>query len=263
MFNNLKNVKIQEGTFTESKNGPGFGLVSLFKRVLKYLNVSYNDTCCNDSFTADGTDTEPTEWLSVQGPNLNKVFRLDGTENGKNMYTDTDNAVNRIFWNEIQWLLVEASIDGYYNLSDTTYPESGGWKNVANDSPVSISITRYQGTLQEVLEQISKPKEWPKVYRALLTQSGTDAPVATVLENTLGGDIVWTRSNVGSYTGTLANAFTQNKTFLSSSNGETLGDVTISNISIANSSQINLLTRIDAATMADIWYLNVEIIVYP
>lgn len=27
-----------------------------------------------------------------------------------------------------------------------------------------------------------------KVYQALLTQSGTDAPVATVLENSLGGD---------------------------------------------------------------------------
>jgi hypothetical protein len=28
-------------------------------------------------------------------------------------------------------------------------------------------------------------------YTALLTQTGTDAPVATVLENTLGFDIVW------------------------------------------------------------------------
>lgn len=53
-----------------------------------------------------------------------------------------------------------------------------------------------------------------KVYVALLTQAGTDAPVATVLENTLGGTVVWTRSAAGSYLGTLANAFTANKTFL-------------------------------------------------
>jgi hypothetical protein len=46
-----------------------------------------------------------------------------------------------------------------------------------------------------------------KVYTALLSQSGTDAPVATVLENTLGGDIVWTRDMAGQYTGTLADAF--------------------------------------------------------
>lgn len=53
-----------------------------------------------------------------------------------------------------------------------------------------------------------------KVYTALLTQSGTDAPVATVLENTLGGDIVWSRDDIGIYYGTLAGAFTENKTIL-------------------------------------------------
>ncbi len=40
------------------------------------------------------------------------------------------------------------------------------------------------------------------VYTALLTQSGTDAPVATVLENTLGVTVTWSYGNVGSYTGT-------------------------------------------------------------
>ena len=37
-----------------------------------------------------------------------------------------------------------------------------------------------------------------KVYTALLSQSGTDAPVATVLENTL-GDIEYNRNNIGNY----------------------------------------------------------------
>lgn len=46
-----------------------------------------------------------------------------------------------------------------------------------------------------------------KVYRALLSQSGTDAPVATVLENSLGGVPVWTRANPGEYLLTLASAF--------------------------------------------------------
>jgi len=49
-----------------------------------------------------------------------------------------------------------------------------------------------------------------KEYVALLTQTGTDAPVATVLKNTLGGTIVWTYSNFGRYIGTLAGAFTAN-----------------------------------------------------
>ena len=54
-----------------------------------------------------------------------------------------------------------------------------------------------------------------KVYRALLTQTGTDAPVATVIENTLGGDVVWTRGLTGIYFGTLAGAFPSGKTYVS------------------------------------------------
>lgn len=52
------------------------------------------------------------------------------------------------------------------------------------------------------------------VYTALLSQSGTDAPVATVLENTLGGIVVWSYSDVGEYFGTLAGVFVLNKTFV-------------------------------------------------
>ncbi len=50
------------------------------------------------------------------------------------------------------------------------------------------------------------------VYVALLTQTGTSAPVATVLTNTLGGTVVWTRDGAGNYLGTLAGVFTANKT---------------------------------------------------
>jgi hypothetical protein len=53
-----------------------------------------------------------------------------------------------------------------------------------------------------------------KSYVALLTQTETGAPTTTVLENTLGGNIVWTRTNTGRYEGTLSNAFTLNKTFV-------------------------------------------------
>lgn len=50
-----------------------------------------------------------------------------------------------------------------------------------------------------------------KVYTALLTQSGTSAPVATVLENTL-GDIVWSRGGKGYYIATSSGLFTIDKT---------------------------------------------------
>jgi hypothetical protein len=52
----------------------------------------------------------------------------------------------------------------------------------------------------------------PLVYKADLSQSGTDAPVVEAeFINTIGA-IVWTRTGVGVYRGTLAGAFTLNKT---------------------------------------------------
>ncbi len=43
-----------------------------------------------------------------------------------------------------------------------------------------------------------------KKYVALLTQTGTDAPVPTVLENTLGEVPAWTREDQGEYRATIS-----------------------------------------------------------
>jgi hypothetical protein len=51
-----------------------------------------------------------------------------------------------------------------------------------------------------------------KLYVATLNQSLENAPVATVLVNTLGGNVVWSRADVGEYIGTLAGAFPPGKT---------------------------------------------------
>lgn len=44
-------------------------------------------------------------------------------------------------------------------------------------------------------------------YVAILQQAGPDAPLATVMSNTLGGEPVWTRVSAGVYRLTLAGAF--------------------------------------------------------
>jgi hypothetical protein len=54
-------------------------------------------------------------------------------------------------------------------------------------------------------------------YIALITQSSTSAPTVIELENTI-GPIVWTRSAVGVYNGTLTGAFTLDKTYVMLSN---------------------------------------------
>ena len=46
-----------------------------------------------------------------------------------------------------------------------------------------------------------------KKYVALVSQSGSDAPTASELENSLGGTIVWSYISNGHYRGTLTGAF--------------------------------------------------------
>ena len=60
-----------------------------------------------------------------------------------------------------------------------------------------------------------------KSYVALLNQESTNAPVATVLENNLGGTVVWSRTNTGEYKATLTGAFGNAKTavFMSVTSG--------------------------------------------
>ena len=99
-----------------------------------------------------------------------------------------------------------------------------------------------------------------KVYTALLTQEGTDAPVATVLENTL-GDIIWTRDGEGEYYAESDGLFTENKVYTSVTNI----DITVFNaISVQSVSSIyleNVLTSNWAYT-DPISKLSVEIRVY-
>jgi len=68
--------------------------------------------------------------------------------------------------------------------------------------------------LNDIIENKVNVDKLPKIYRALINQTTTGAPVATVLENTLSAAIIWTRSSAGSYIGTLSGAFTVNKTFI-------------------------------------------------
>lgn len=53
-----------------------------------------------------------------------------------------------------------------------------------------------------------------KKYKALLTQTGTSAPTAVVLENSLSGTPTFSYNGVGNYSLTLAGEFVSNKTFV-------------------------------------------------
>jgi hypothetical protein len=88
--------------------------------------------------------------------------------------------------------------------------------NVLVPAPLNDQVLTY-----ETSSALWKPKDKRtyKVYTALLTQSGTSAPVATVLENTLGGTVSWSYVSIGNYKATLTGAFTINKTSFFLTNG--------------------------------------------
>ena len=100
----------------------------------------------------------------------------------------------------------------------------------------------------------------PKIYRALISQSGTNAPIATILENTLGVTPTWGYNDVGSYSICSTNAFPYNKTIkyaIIASNGNIFSNHEINGQPdcidySANSPEDDILNR-----------TAVEILVYP
>jgi hypothetical protein len=90
-----------------------------------------------------------------------------------------------------------------------------------------------------------------KVYKALLTQSGTDAPVATILENSLGGTIVWTYNTVGTYIGTLVDAFPSAKTAVHPIQTYADGIQSKGMIYRGDDANIYILTSIDGITLSN------------
>ena len=97
-----------------------------------------------------------------------------------------------------------------------------------------------------------------KVYTALLTQASTNAPVATVLQDTLVGTIVWTYVSPGVYTATITGGtFTANKTMVFINNGST-----VVGLNIGWSSPTTATVTIDTSGNAVLTAASIEIRVY-
>jgi len=97
----------------------------------------------------------------------------------------------------------------------------------------------------------------------LLSQSGTDAPTAIVLENTLGQVPTFGYNTIGNYNiNVTGNIFTNNKTFVSITAGATNEDMTLKASSLVSNSVS--ITRHSSGVPADgsITNASIEIRVY-
>lgn len=92
-----------------------------------------------------------------------------------------------------------------------------------------------------------------KVYKAALTQTSTNAPVARVYANTFGAPIVITRASVGVYDLTLTGAFLQANTEINFTTGASdLGVVGKILVTRLNDNAIRIITNeLPADTAAD------------
>jgi hypothetical protein len=161
-------------------------------------------------------------------------------------------------------------LENYPNVDppDSDYPSGRSKDNPGNNTgtPVKeLTIGDYQQFFEKMMRLASiVPNQLPdneyngfqliealrtaamryKVYTALMLQSGSGAPTATIFDNTIGA-IVWTRVSAGIYMGTLSNAFTSNKTFALCDNkiGINNGTVKI----VLNSTSVMLLNTYDNA----------------
>lgn len=85
---------------------------------------------------------------------------------------------------------------------------------VTNVSVVNSSNIEVTSSNTSYVNGVQVNTSIPKVYKALLTQTGTSAPVATVLVNTLSGTPTLLYDGVGNYRVQLTGEFTVGKTFV-------------------------------------------------
>ena len=122
----------------------------------------------------------------------------------------------------------------------------------------NFRIGSIKSYIVQSINNITQPKY--KVYTALLTQSGLDAPVAIVLENTI-GDIVFTYNGLGAYRAISNGSFIQDKTFVLinggvNENGSLVELLTINEISIKTTNNVDASNNILNKTSFEIRVYN-------
>ena len=217
-------------------DGANAGKHKLFKGTGKWSTLSYVEDGGSGVTSVNG-DTGPAvvlgaedidviDFLLVYGagtPGANGVYPYVGESNSKPSYQKgTGNGSHLVTWGAVtdEWTigLVDLSPTYYYNSTDdVATPDLATFTVTAGAGPVP-GVELFTGTVQQALQALAALEgsrgPIPKVYAFIASQSGTDAPVVTVLANTLGGAVVWTYDSTGSYFGTLAGAFLASKTII-------------------------------------------------
>lgn len=181
-----------EDTHPISPNGDGM------------YSIYYDSLSDNGIFTTLQGDGSDVFW-KTEGNGVG------GTANAQLNVTATDSD------SQVGMAASKASINGAFTMSTATGIEGTVYRGIGTGFNAGIKYyADYSAnyTDRSLVDKAYADSKRPyKVYTALLSQSGTSAPTATVLENTLGATVTWSRTTTGTYRGTASTGvFTLDKT---------------------------------------------------
>lgn len=129
------------------------------------------------------------------------------------------------------------------NSVDDSTPDTGEELQVLGEIKATGTVTASPATVSTELVtkgQLDAAISPSLIYKALLTQSGTSAPTATVLENTLGGTVTFGYISTGVYTVNCTSCFASNKTFVLMNSG--VNGAYVNGINLSTTSQFFINT---------------------
>jgi len=152
-----------------------------------------------------------------------------------------------------------ANVGGGFGLFKDKVGETLNFRSIVQGSGINIAQSANQITL-------SAPGGRPYTsYVALLNQSSTNAPTATVLENTTGNNITWSRINTGLYRGTWDTALADvNKVFFAPALGNLKNQTVVVNVFSATTAQFQLGVQAQGSLAdSELIRTGIEIRIYP
>lgn len=177
-----------------------------------------------------------------------------GTLSNTGIITEVDGSTS----NELQTITNSSDATSH----TVTLSNSGGSVQLIEGSGVTLT-TGGTGSAGTVTIAASGGGASYLVYTALITQSGTSAPVATILENTLGGTPTWSRQAQGTFRATLTNLFTSNKSTAFVANDYVNGNSEHSTGSFVSDDYYEMYTYTISNVTTDNVSFTIEIRVYP
>jgi hypothetical protein len=153
-----------------------------------------------DSQSGAGMSSGTIRFNATPPENATAIYITEADANG-NPFGKT---IGRLSAGGVVYINVNDDSSAYCTWKVTAAVDSGSY--------YTLTVSDVEGSLPPdgaEVRIVIAPVEVTGVrkYKALLTQTGTNAPTATVMQNGLGGTPVWSYDDIGVYSGTFAGAF--------------------------------------------------------